>query len=186
MSNAQGLTWSRRTRRHQLPTTNSGPQTTSLFPEPLATFGAMATRSAGSLTTGDFKPDSFRGSAGFFRVGQTRSGQWWLVDPNDRPFFFRGVCAVNRAGRIDGRSQNFGAYALAVDALHGGRDPLAFSFNVVHRLHQWHFNAFGPGASPELFEQGLPYTEVLDFKKVGPTIHVGAAWLPDVFDPAWS
>ena len=54
------------------------------------------------LTIEDFPPETVRGAPGFFRVGQAR-GQWWLIDPHDRPFFSRGVTAVNRSGRIGGR-----------------------------------------------------------------------------------
>jgi hypothetical protein len=133
----------------------------------------------------DFKANSLRGHAGFFRVGQTRGGPWWLVDPHDRAFFSRGVSGVNRNGRADGRAVTPGPYAAAVAALPGAEDPQAFVRSAVQRLRSWHMNTLGPGAGPEFFDRGFYYTETLDFRKVGPAIHLGDAYLPDVFDPAW-
>jgi len=50
------------------------------------------------ITLQDFRPESIRGTAGYFRVGQTRSGQWWFIDPRDGAFFSRGINGVNRTG----------------------------------------------------------------------------------------
>ena len=36
-----------------------------------------------------------RGAAGFFRAGRDDAGRWWLIDPDDRPFFLRGVHGVH-------------------------------------------------------------------------------------------
>src|SRR5579862_2367112 len=70
---------------------------------------------ARSSTLTDFKPETLRGTPGFFRVGQTRRGQWWLIDSRDRPFLSKGVASVNRFGRGDGRSVPVGPYATTVD-----------------------------------------------------------------------
>jgi hypothetical protein len=34
------------------------------------------------------------GRAGYFRVGRSRTGRWWLVTPAGEPFLYRGVCAL--------------------------------------------------------------------------------------------
>ncbi len=142
-------------------------------------------RDAAFPSIDDFKPNSLRGPGGFFRVGQLRGGAWWFVDPHDRAFFARSVAGVNRAGRSDGRALKPGPYGAAVNALHGSADPQSFVRSAVQRLRTWNVNTLGPGVGPEFFDRGIYYTETLDFRKVGPVIHSGEAYLPDVFDPAW-
>lgn len=41
-----------------------------------------------------FRMESLRGRAGFYRVGQTRVGQWWLIDPEGRRVFMIAVGRV--------------------------------------------------------------------------------------------
>ena len=60
------------------------------------------------ITLQDFKPETVRGTPGHFRVGQTRAGQWWLIDPRDGAFFSRGVNGVNRSGAVGGRPAALG------------------------------------------------------------------------------
>jgi hypothetical protein len=145
----------------------------------------MAQRSAGQLPNlDDFKPNSLRGTAGFFRVGQARNGQWWLVDPHGRPFFGRAVAGVNLSGRTGGRQPLAGPYASALMARHGG-DAGVFARSAIVRLRSWNFNTLGAWTGPELVDQGMYFTETLELHRVGPVIHAGDALLPDVFDPAW-
>lgn len=138
-----------------------------------------------------FKSASVRGSPGFFRVAQTLGGQWWLLDPHGVPFVSKGVGAVNRTGWAEGRSTKPGRYAAAVAALYGEADadvngaPGAFVRSVSQRLRKWGVNTLGAWSGVEFHEQGIYYTEVIEFRKVGPSFHSGAALLPDVFDPAW-
>ena len=77
-----------------------------------------------SDTLHDFKTATLRGGPGFFRVSQTHAGQWWLLDPEGRPFFVRAVHGVQ----------------ARAEALH---DPAA-------RLRAWGFNTLG-GERPALF-----------------------------------
>ena len=130
------------------------------------------------------RPGTLRGKPGFFRVGQTKSGQWWFWDADDQAIFLRAVAAVNRSGWGDGRPSRPGRYATTVQALYG-EDEQRFVRSVIGRLDRWHVNALGAWAAQEFFDQGLAYTEVVEFRKVGPCIHSGDVLLPDVFDPAW-
>ncbi len=41
-----------------------------------------------------FRNETVRGAAGFFRVGQTHAGTWWMIDPQNRPFFASAVNEV--------------------------------------------------------------------------------------------
>jgi len=140
---------------------------------------------AHSHTLADFKPETLRGTPGFFRAGRTRRGQWWLLDPRDRPFFSKGVAGVNRSGRADGRSAPPGPYAAAVDQLYGAENPQAFVPATLARLKKWHFNTLGAWTAPEFSDQGMAGVGILDLRKHGPGINAFGARLPDVFDAGW-
>ena len=107
----------------------------------------------------ELRPATGRGVAGYFRVGETPGGTWWLLDPEGRPFFLQ---AVNEVHGLDTSSHDPGA-----------------------RLRAWGCNALGVGADATLREEGLPWIGVVDFCAAGPLIHFAGARLPDVFDPEW-
>ncbi|MGA3007402.1 MAG: hypothetical protein ABSE59_05865 [Opitutaceae bacterium] len=142
-------------------------------------------RDALSLFPADFKPETLRGSPGFFRVGQTRRGQWWLIDPQGRPFFSKGVASVNCFGRADGRFAPVGPYAATVEKLYGANTSETFVRAVLARLEKWQVNTLGLWAAPEFFGHGLACVETLEFCKLGPEIKAFGAKLPDVFDSRW-
>jgi hypothetical protein len=134
---------------------------------------------------------SLVGTAGFFRVGQDTGKRWWLVTPEGKPFFYRGATALNRSGRSGGRRAKPGPYSETVDRKYGyAKSTLPFVRSGISRLRQWGFNALGAWTTEEFFDQGMPYTEIVEFNYVGPQIKLpniaGAnVNLPDVFDPAW-
>jgi hypothetical protein len=132
------------------------------------------------------KPETLRGRAGFFRVGQTRDGAWWLVDPHNQPIFLRSVAAVNRHGRAGVIPAHRSAYACVVDRIYGYDDLTVFARGAQHRLRQWHVNALGPWADPVLASDGLYATALVEFIHAGvPVIHAHGTHLPDVFDSGW-
>ncbi|HEX2854628.1 MAG TPA: hypothetical protein VHO24_15460 [Opitutaceae bacterium] len=147
----------------------------------------MAKAHPAPRTLSDFKSETLRGTAGFVRVGQTRAGQWWFIDAHDRPFFSRGVAAVNRFGRAGGRGTQPGAYERAVDRIHGANDPQSFVTAATKRLRAWHCNTLAAWTAPEFFDRGFFYTETIGFRQAVPEamIKLGGALLPDVFDPRW-
>lgn len=130
-----------------------------------------------------FKPESLRGGAGLFRVGQTHLGQWWLLDPHDRPVFMKAVAAVNRHGRAGPPPRLPGAHAQAA----GGEASPAFARRAAARLRDWNVNTLGPWADDALARDGGFYETVLaGFVEAGaPVIHARGTRLPDVFDPGW-
>lgn len=135
----------------------------------------------------DFKTENIVGAPGFVRVGQNSAGQWWLIDANGRPFFSRGVAAVNRSGRAGGGAGSSNAYELAVEQHYGPADSPGFVHATLERLRSWHCNTLGAGSGPEFFNCGLFSTETVGFRQAAPetTIKLGGALLPDVFDPRW-
>jgi agarase len=106
-----------------------------------------------------FRAETVRGAPGFFRVGQTRAGAWWLIDPQDRPFF---ACAIN--------------------GVNAGDADAADSFE---RARGWGFNVLGVDADEAVAKDGAPHFGVVNFCATAGVIRVGGARLPDVFDPAW-
>ncbi|GAB4457331.1 MAG: hypothetical protein OHK0029_16950 [Armatimonadaceae bacterium] len=135
-----------------------------------------------------------RGKEGYFRVARENSNRWWLLDPVGKPFFYRGVCAINRAGTQGGRFAVPGPYAEAVDRKYRYHEqgPDAFVEATLKRLRAWGFNALGAWTTVEFFDRGMPYTEILEFSKVGPNLRDGGGEnaprgprLPDVFSPVW-
>jgi hypothetical protein len=152
---------------------------------------AAARTDSATVVFGDleFEAASVRGQPGYFRVARTVDGQWWFIDPDDQPFFYRGVCAINRAGTMGGRRARPGPYAETVDRLYDyPRSPEAFVEACFARLRAWGFNAAGAWTTAEFFDRGLPYTEILEFFYVGPHLQFPGerrARLPDVFDTAW-
>lgn len=143
-------------------------------------------RGAKTADFSSFRPESLRGRAGFFRVGQNAAGQWWLLDPHDLPFFATAVAAVNCHGRASPPTGVRGAYAQAVEAVHGYEDPSGFARAALQRLRNWHVNTLGPWAEPALATAGLGVTAMADFTGADrPVIHQHGVRLPDVFDPGW-
>lgn len=108
----------------------------------------------------DFRAGTLRGAAGFFRAGQTHTGQWWLLDPENRPFFIRAVEQVS----------------VCADA----------QTEASARLRRWSFNAAGWGSDPRLQEDGLPFVASVEFCGVGSLIKAPGIRLPDVFDSSWA
>jgi len=135
-----------------------------------------------------FDPASFKGKEGFFRVGKTRQGQWWFITPDGQPFYYKGVCAVNRAGTMGGRRALPGPYAATVDRKYNyAQSPDAFVQSSLKTLRDHGFNALGAWATEEFFNRGMPFTEIIEFFKEGPFLPSTdqRQGLPDIFDPQW-
>ena len=136
----------------------------------------------------DFVKTSMKGIPGFFRVGQSTGGQWWFIDPEGQPFFYKGVCAVNRAGTAGGRRAKPGPYAVTIDEKYNYQEnPDTFVHETFQKLRSWGFNALGAWATEEFFDKGMPYTEILEFFKEGPYIEMTGAGksVPDIFSEEW-
>ena len=136
----------------------------------------------------DFIKTSTKGAPGFFRIGQSTEGQWWFIDPEGQPFFYKGVCAVNRAGTAGGRRAKPGPYAVTIDKKYNYQESTdTFALETFEKLRSWGFNALGAWATEELFDKGMPYTEILEFFKEGPYIEMSGSGksVPDIFSESW-
>ncbi len=135
-----------------------------------------------------FEENSVKGSSDFFRVGQTSEGQWWFIDPEGKPFFYKGVCAINRAGTQGGRRATPGKYAEAVDRKYNYMEnPDTFVYSTINRLRDWGFNGLGAWTTEEFFDKGMAYTEILEFFKEGPFMALDGQRhsIPDIFSDEW-
>lgn len=135
-----------------------------------------------------FEPGAIKGVPGFFRVAKSTGGQWWFLDPDNKPFYYRGICAVNRAGTAGGRRAVPGLYAAIVDKKYNYQEsPDAFVEACNKKLHQLNFNAWGAWATEEFFNKDVPFTEIIEFFKEGPFLPSvnGKQGLPDIFHPDW-
>src|SRR5688500_13835553 len=105
------------------------------------------------------RPETLRGTAGFFRAGQDTGGQWWLLDGDDRPFFAKAVHGV-RGAPVEGEGTL-------------PRDSAA-------RLRAWGFNTAGAGGDGAGWADGFAFLATVDFCGAGPVVGGPGLRLPDV------
>ncbi len=154
----------------------------------LLLFSSCDQTGSNNKLTVDFEKNSMKGTPGYFRIGQSTNGQWWFIDPDGKPFFYNGVCAVNRAGTAGGRRAKPGPYAVTIDKKYNYQEnPDTFVNATFEKLRTWGFNALGAWATEELFDKGMPYTEILEFFKEGPYIEMSGSGksIPDIFSDDW-
>ncbi len=116
--------------------------------------------------------------SGYYRV-ENRGGLWWFIDPLGAPTLSLGVDNVVYEGdRIRGTGPS--PYLQAVEQLYPDRS--AWDRRALERLGAWGFNTLGAWSDPQLSDQHVPYTIMLDFAAAA-----GADWLRgkpvDVYDP---
>ncbi len=138
--------------------------------------GSLASQITTPLDQVRIEASTVVGREGFFRVGKSTQGRWWLIAPEGKPFFYRGVTSVNF--RYPDR------YVPVVTEKYG-KDPDTFRDKALGRMRSWNFNALGAWTAPELWDWEIPYTVLLDFGKVNSVIKSDGVFVPDVFDPKW-
>lgn len=108
---------------------------------------------------------------GFFRL-ETDRGVWWLVDPQGKRFFSRGVAQVNMGVALD----RFDPAAPAYCAMRFSPSPEKWRQATLDRLKSWGFNTLGTGADDGLVAaHAMPYLV---------TVGIGAALGMPWADPA--
>ncbi|MCC5850166.1 MAG: hypothetical protein JJU29_18935 [Verrucomicrobia bacterium] len=129
---------------------------------------------------------TIKGTEGFIRVAQNEDGQWWMLDAEGNPFVTKAVAGVNRAGTTGGRLAKPGPYADAVDRLYDYQtSPDLFVETELNRLREWGFNTLGSWVTPEFFDRGMFYTDIIDFRPRLPEVLIKVPGFhnSDVFDP---
>ncbi|NEO85378.1 MAG: hypothetical protein F6J87_14185 [Spirulina sp. SIO3F2] len=151
---------------------------------------AIAQPPVNPLAQVQIDPETVVGQPGFFRVGQSTRDRWWLIDPEGQPFFFKGVTSIGTgrdvppADNYPGYIEPYPGYSEIITQKYGS-DAAAFRDATYERLRRWNFNALGAWSAGDLTDQDFPYTVVLDFVRVGPTIESPWVKVPDVFALEW-
>jgi hypothetical protein len=113
---------------------------------------------------GAFRPQTRRGTEGFFHAAQNEAGQWTLLDAAGLPRWCKAV--------------------------HGVRGPVASGDGALlpdsaARLRAWGFNAVGAGGDGTGGEDGFEFIAVANFCAAAPPLLAAGLRLPDVFAPEW-
>jgi hypothetical protein len=105
-------------------------------------------------------------ATGRFRV-EEHDGTWWFVTPDGHGFFSAGVNHLDpdgdRAPAL-GRSP----YRDAILARYG--DDAGWADATIARLRAWGFNTVGAFSDTELFAGRFPYTYIVGFATLAPTV----------------
>ena len=121
------------------------------------------------------------GMPGFFRVGRSTAGRWWLVRPDGTPMFYRGVCALWMPDNYQGvEAVEFRRHWEQEN----GKDAERFVAHCFGILAGHGFNALGEWSTPQFWNRGWPFTVLIHVRQVREGSNITGK-LPDVFDPAW-
>lgn len=99
-----------------------------------------------------------------FTLRQTNA-QWWLVSPENRPFFSVGVCVVTRGAARDVFDPDNPSYA----AWQQYPNDRAWADASLHRLKQWRFTTIGAWSHHEPLLQSSNMLQGLT-----PVLHMGS------------
>lgn len=130
---------------------------------------AARTSDAEALKDVKMDPASITGKIGYFQVGRSTDGRWWLVGPDGKPFYYKAVCALNQGG--------MGGRRMCKPGL-----PDSLRDAWVKRLTGMRFNGMGAWTTSEFFNSGVAFTEIIETFFVSPALRSS---FPDVFDPQW-
>lgn len=96
--------------------------------------------------------------SGFCRVRQGGDGRWWIVGPDGRDVFLRGIDHANWNGHF---CEALGVNPYREEMKKRFASQAEWERETLGRLKAWGFNALGAGCSPELRRRGLFHTEFL-------------------------
>ncbi|MCU0374634.1 MAG: hypothetical protein MUF24_04930 [Chitinophagaceae bacterium] len=117
-----------------------------------------------SIQLGEVQIDTgtLRGKPGFYRIGKSTTGRWWLIDPSGKPMLYKGCNAVIRQEVGKAGDNMFFQWAEQTY----GADYRGFINDAVTILKDAGFNGFGGWSM--LFtpreghrELGMPFVEIL-------------------------
>ena len=96
--------------------------------------------------------------SGFCRVRQGGDGRWWIVGPDGRDVFLRGIDHASWNGHF---CEALGVNPYREEMKKRFASRAEWEAETLDRLNAWGFNALGAGCSPELRRRGLFHTEFL-------------------------
>ena len=95
---------------------------------------------------------------GFYRTNQDDNGRWWLVGPDGRNVFLRGIDHANWNGHF---CEALGVNPYNEEMKKRFANRADWETETLSRLKAWGFNALGAGCSPELRHRGFVHIEFL-------------------------
>jgi len=96
---------------------------------------------------------------GFYGTRQDEHGRWWIVAPDGRDVFLRGIDHASWNGHW---CEALGVFPYGEEnAKRFGGDKAAWEEETLARLGAWGFNALGAGCARELRGRGLVHIEFL-------------------------
>lgn len=121
------------------------------------------------------------GEKGFFRVGRSKKGRWWLVTADNKPILYRGVCALWMPDNYKGME--------AVEFRKkwektNGKDPEKLVAHCLGILKDRGFNALGEWSTRQFWNRGWPFTVLIHVREVRKESNINGK-LPDIFDTKW-
>ena len=96
--------------------------------------------------------------AGFYGVRQDGGGRWWIVSPDGRDVFLRGIDHASWNGHF---CEALGVNPYREEMKKRFATRAEWEDETLGRLKAWGFNALGAGCSPELRRRGLVHIEFL-------------------------
>lgn len=119
------------------------------------------------MSSVEIEESSLRGTAGFYRVGRSSVGRWWLVTPDGRTMLYRGCNAVIRQ-EVGRAGENM--YFHWVEQQYGA-DYKRFIDDTARTLRDGGFNGWGGWSM--LFtpreghrDIGMPFVEVIAAREI--------------------
>ena len=85
--------------------------------------------------------------SGFCRVRQSGDGRWWIVGPDGRDIFLRGIDHANWNGHF---CEALGVNPYREEMKKRFASRAEWETQTLDRLNAWGFDALGAGCSPEL------------------------------------
>ncbi len=98
------------------------------------------------------------GREGFYRTRKDADGRWWIVSPEGKDVFIRGVDHANWNGHF---CEALGCNPYREENKKRYSSQSEWESETIVRLKEWGFNALGAGCSPELRRRGLLHIEFL-------------------------
>ena len=86
-------------------------------------------------------------AADWYRVRKDDAGRWWVVDPDGRDIFLRGIDHANWNGHF---CEALGVNPYREEMKKRFASRAEWETQTLNRLNAWGFDALGAGCSPEL------------------------------------
>ncbi|MEI7833178.1 MAG: hypothetical protein WCJ56_08280 [bacterium] len=124
-------------------------------------------------------PATVIGTPGHIRVGRATNGRWWLLRHDNKPFLYRGVCALWMPADYTGGEAH--QYRVLWEEKNG-KNTDGLVRHCLDIIQASGFNALGEWATEQFWNRGLPFTILIPIREVRIESNITPG-IPDIFDP---